>query len=79
MNTFEIYRKFQTGKVLCSLFGHKRITTRNVTGHFKEYECTVCHLELTNDDQGRKLFLTPQLREVNETVISFYKKRHHLI
>lgn len=78
MNIIEIKEKFLTKKILCSLFGHKFIITRNVTGHFKEFECTQCHLELTNDEKGRKTFLTPELREVNETLIHFYQKRHPL-
>lgn len=61
---------------MCALFGHKLVTTRNVTAHFKEYKCTSCQVELTNDDKGIKTFLTPELRDVNETLLSFYKRRH---
>lgn len=76
MNTLHLKEKFHTKKIMCSLFGHKLITTRNVTAHFKEYKCTSCHVELTNDDKGVKTFLTPQLRDVNETLFSFYNRRH---
>jgi hypothetical protein len=63
-------------KILCSFFGHKYITTRNVTDHFKEFKCTVCHLELTNDLKGQKTFLSPQLKDINETLITLNKRRH---
>ena len=63
------------GKTFCSFFGHKMLTTRNVTNHFKEYKCTCCGLELTNDLKGHKTFLTPELKDINETLISLYQKR----
>ncbi|TGD58088.1 DUF1660 family phage protein [Flavobacterium humi] len=78
MNTITRKRKFLGRKILCSLFGHKLITTRNVTAHFKEFECTVCRMELTNDVKGQKTFLTPELREVNETLLNLYRRRHPL-
>lgn len=76
MNAIEMKGKKLTQKLLCSIFGHKLITTRNVTAHFKEYECKVCHVELTNDDKGQTTFLTPELRDVNETLINLYRRRH---
>ena len=79
MNAIQLKEKFQTKKILCSIFGHKLVTTRNVTAHFKEYKCTSCQLELTNDDKGMKTFLTPELRDVNETLMNFYQRRHHII
>lgn len=52
------------------------ITTRKVTNHFKEFKCTVCHIELTNDEKGQKTFMTPELKDINETLFSFYQKKH---
>jgi hypothetical protein len=75
MNTIEIKEKFLNKKILCSLFGHRFITTRNITNHFKEFKCTICHLELTNDENGQKTFLTPELKKINETLNRFYKKK----
>ena len=40
-------------RIKCALFGHKIVTTRKITDHFKEFKCTVCHLELTNDAKGK--------------------------
>ncbi len=70
---------FFTGKVWCSIFGHQMVTTRNVTDHFKEYKCCTCQLELTNDEKGKKIFLTPELKDINETLVNFYQRRHHLV
>jgi hypothetical protein len=58
MSTVEIKEKILTKKLYCSLFGHKIITQREITNHLKEYKCTVCQLELTNDESGNKTFLT---------------------
>lgn len=67
------------GKLWCSVFGHQLITSRNITNHFKEYKCSKCNLELTNDEKGRKIYLTPELKDINETLVRFYRKRHHLV
>ncbi|MFV8369271.1 hypothetical protein [Flavobacterium sp. LB2R40] len=79
MKSIPFQEKFLTKKFLCSLFGHRFIITRTVTNHFKEFKCTVCELELTNDDKGQRTFLTPELKEINETLIGFHKKKLHLI
>lgn len=79
MNKIDIKEKLLSKQILCSLFGHKYIVTRIITNHFKEFKCTVCHLEITNDDKGRKTFLTPELKEINETLIGFHNKKLHLV
>ena len=76
MNKMSIKEKWFSKKVFCHLFGHKLVTTRKVTNHFSEYKCVHCQLELTNDIKGSKTFLTPELKEVNETLLQFYKRRH---
>jgi hypothetical protein len=76
MSSIIIREQIFSSKILCSLFGHKITTTRSVTNHFKEYKCSVCGLELTNDLKGHKIYLTPQLKDINESLISLYKKRH---
>jgi hypothetical protein len=76
MSIVELKSVFFNKSNLCAFFGHKFITTRNVTNHFKEYKCTVCELELTNDDKGHAKFLTPELREINETLMHLYTKRN---
>lgn len=76
MNVTKIRGIHFSGKFFCSFFGHKMVTTRNVTNHFKEYKCSCCGLELTNDLKGHKTFLTPELKEINETLMNIYQKRH---
>ena len=66
-------------KIICLLFGHDLKTTRNLTTFFKEYECKNCHVQLTNDDKGTKTQLTPELKEINEVMLKFYKKKHHIV
>jgi hypothetical protein len=70
---------FLGGKVWCSFFGHHFETSRNITNHFKEYKCSVCQLEQTNDEKGKIVSLTPKHRIINDTLVHFYQKRHHLI
>ncbi|MEO8254357.1 MAG: hypothetical protein ABI554_08190 [Flavobacterium sp.] len=76
MNLLDLMPKFIDKKVSCSIFGHKIVTVKNVTSHFKEYKCTVCEMELTNDLQNRKTFLTPELKEINETLFNHYTRKH---
>lgn len=76
MNTIKIKEKTPPRNILCSFFGHKIVTTRNVTNHFKEYKCSVCNLEMTTDLKGHKTFLTPELKDINEVLFSLYNKRH---
>lgn len=79
MKVIEFKEKILSKKILCSLLGHKFTVARIITDHFKEFKCTVCHLELTNDDKGQRTFLTPELKEINETLMSFHnKKLHHV-
>jgi hypothetical protein len=76
MNALQLKEIFQPRKLLCTCFGHKLEIKRNITPNFREFECSVCHVELTNDDKGKKTFLTPHLKEVNETLYNFYTRRH---
>ncbi len=80
MNLIELKERFTSNHLFCFFFGHKMITTRNVTNHFKEFKCTVWHIELTNDEKGQKTFLTPELKDINEKLFfSFYQKKHAYI
>jgi hypothetical protein len=76
MSFLEFMSKFVDKKTACSIFGHKIVTVKNVTGHFKEYKCTVCQVELTNDLQDKKMFLTPRLKEINETLSNHYIRKN---
>ncbi|NHN24760.1 hypothetical protein FIA58_003640 [Flavobacterium jejuense] len=67
---------FFTKKIKCKVFGHKLVTTKDITNHIKEYQCKCCGLELTNNYKGVKSILTPELKDVNVTVMDFYHRRH---
>ncbi len=76
MSFLQFISKFTDKKTSCSFFGHKIVTVRNVTNHFKEFKCTVCHMELTNDLQDKKTFLTPELKEINETLFKHFNRKN---
>ena len=76
MSAIEIKENFLSKKIYCLLFGHRIITTRNITDHFKEYKCTVCALELTNDEKGNKTYLAPELKDINDTLKNFCIKKN---
>lgn len=75
MELFEMKKLIVSKKIICALFGHKIITSRNITNHLKEYKCTVCKMELTNTEEGNLTFLTPELKEVNEALVNFCQKK----
>jgi hypothetical protein len=52
------------------------LSLHEILNHFKEYKCTVCALELTNDEKGNKTYLTPELKEINDTLKVFCRKKH---
>jgi len=79
MNTFNLKEVNLSSKILCSLFGHKITTTRKVTNYFKEYKCSICGLEMTNDVHGHKIFLTPELKNINEVLNRLYIKKQYSI
>ena len=65
------------GKLYCTIFGHRYRITEKITLHVSEYQCKQCRSEATNDDQGRITSLTPQLKDINETLRYIYKKKNH--
>lgn len=67
--------KLSFNKFWCFLFGHKYVITRRVTAHIKEYECTCCKKQVTIDVQGNLASLTPQLKEINETLAILHQKK----
>lgn len=77
MKTSATKEKFICRNFICLLFGHKIHTIRTITNHIKEYKCVHCGLELTNDAKGRITFLSPELKEINETLKNFLQKKTH--
>ena len=62
-------------KVICSLFGHHYTVSKNVTSHIKEYACVHCGKQVTTDASGNLSLLTPELKEINQTLERIYQKR----
>jgi hypothetical protein len=62
----------------CYLFLHQYVITKKVNEHFKEYECSVCHLKVTNDPKGHKITMTTRLKDINETLFYLNLKRQFL-
>ena len=78
MNTMSIKTTFSLGKLYCNFFGHRYRVTKKITSHVNEYQCMLCNCEATNHDEGKITSLTPQLKEINETLVTFHNKKHHV-
>ncbi|MBC2838366.1 hypothetical protein [Robiginitalea sp. SC105] len=63
-------------KLFCTIFGHHFSVSKKVTSHIKEYSCVHCGKQVTTDVSGNLSNLTPELREINQTLELIYQKRH---
>lgn len=61
--------------LFCYFFGHHYVVSKNVTQHIKEYKCLHCQRQVTTDVSGKLSALTPQMREINDTLEDLYRKR----
>ncbi|WP_010521343.1 hypothetical protein [Aquimarina agarivorans] len=52
-------------KLYCSVVGHQYRITKKVTNHIKEYTCSCCGKEVTNDAKGVLVPLTPKLKFIH--------------
>lgn len=59
----------------CHLFGHRYVVSKRVTNHIKEYRCIHCQQQVTTDVSGHLSRLTPQLRDINNTLQDIYSRR----
>ena len=75
MNSAPRKSSLTVNRLLCSVFGHRYIVTRKVTAHIKEFECTCCGKQVTIDVAGNLASLTPQLKEINETLAMLHQKK----
>lgn len=62
--------------LICNLIGHRFEQSKKVTNHFSEYQCKCCGKEMTEDTKGRLVSLTPELKDINETLQMIFNKRH---
>lgn len=60
----------------CGIFGHYYAVSKKVTSHIKEYECIHCKKQVTTDEHGNLLNLTPELEDINDTLQKVYKKKN---
>lgn len=67
-----------TKNILCLLFGHHYLEVKKVNNHFKEFECSYCKLQVTNDNKGNKTALTTELKDINKTLSYLHLKREFL-
>ena len=63
-------------KIFCHIFGHHYSVSKKVTSHIKEYKCVHCGKQVTTDVTGNLSILTPERREINDTLELLYQKRH---
>ena len=63
-------------KIFCNIFGHHYSVSKRVTSHIKEYKCVHCGKQVTTDVSGNLSTLTPELREINDTLEFIYQKKH---
>ncbi|UPQ78391.1 hypothetical protein M0M57_12270 [Flavobacterium azooxidireducens] len=75
MKTYTTNNSVSATSVICSVLGHKYHSTRKITNHFSEYQCRCCGKQMTEDTRGRLISLTPELREINETLNMIFTRR----
>ncbi|MEM6684746.1 MAG: hypothetical protein AAF617_03030 [Bacteroidota bacterium] len=76
MENKSIKTTFSLGRMYCSVFGHRYRVTKKITSHINEYQCMLCGHEATTDDKGKLTQLTPQLKDINETLINIHRKKN---
>jgi transposase-like protein len=70
---------FSLLSIVCATFGHDYNVSRKVTDHINEYTCTHCGKEITDNTKGTIEILTEPLKRANNSLASFYSKRHSKI
>ena len=74
-----VAQKLFIPKLYCSVIGHQYRVTKNVTNHIKEYQCTCCGKEVTNNSKGLLVPLTPKLKFIHlgleQVVVKRTRKR----
>jgi hypothetical protein len=61
--------------VICGTVGHNYRITRKVTNHINEYKCVHCGREVSENASGTLEDLTQRLRNVNNTLATFFQKK----
>lgn len=61
--------------LLCRLFGHKIVVSKKYVTQIKEFECTRCKTQFTEDGYGHPVKLTDRLKRYNEMFASYYQEK----
>lgn len=70
--------KIASKKMYCHFFNHHYVEIKKVNNHFKEFECIHCKHQVTNDNKGKKIELTSELKDINKMLSYLYLKREFL-
>jgi len=62
--------------LFCNFFGHHFVVSKKVTEHIKEYRCLHCQKQVSTDERGQLSTLTPEVKEINNTLEDIYHKRN---
>ena len=62
----------------CYLLGHRFVETKKVNAHFSEFECSNCKMQATNDSGNKKIALTSELKDINETLFYINLKKQFI-
>jgi len=66
---------FSFSGIVCSTFGHDYLITRKVTDHIKEYRCSHCGKEVTDNFSGSLEVLTTKNKRINTSLALFFEKK----
>jgi len=62
-------------RLQCQIVGHKITLSKEYETHQREYICSACKCQYTEDNNGYLTPLTPKLKRVNEVMEQFYLRR----
>jgi len=62
-------------RLYCSMFGHNYAVSKSITYHVKEYTCSNCNHQLTNNGKGHFVELSPKYKEINRVLAKVHNKK----
>jgi len=68
-------KSFSFSGIVCSTLAHDYLVTRKVTNHIKEYRCSHCGKEVTNNFSGNLEILTSKNKRINSSLALFFEKK----
>lgn len=64
-------------KLYCSFVGHQFKVAKKITHHIKEYKCSCCGKEITNNAYGKLVPLTSELKYIHLGLQNVILKRRN--